>query len=104
MVESIHRMEAYVRGGRPEFMESTLVQDAVIWNLKLVCHCAKRLSDAEKTRHPEIDWHTLATLFKTLVRNPWHLDPEQLWQCVGDELPSLKHSFQSILSAERTGR
>lgn len=104
MVESIHRMETYLRDGRAEFMQSTLIQDAVIWNLRLVCHCAKRLSEAERERHPEINWKRMATLFRNLVRDPWHLQPEQLWECVGEELPSLKHSFQAILSNERAGR
>jgi uncharacterized protein with HEPN domain len=100
MVESIHRMETYLHGGQAEFMESTLIQDAVVWNLKLVCHCAKRVSDVEKARHPEIDWTSLAALFRATVRDPWHLDPDEVWACVGEELPSLKHSLQALLSRE----
>jgi uncharacterized protein with HEPN domain len=100
MIESINRMNAYLENGRVEFMESTMVQDAVVWNLKLVCHCAKRISDVEKARHPEVDWTSLAALFRTLVRNPWQLDPEEVWDCVGEELPPLRRSVQAILSQD----
>lgn len=103
MIECIRAMEKYAEDGRSAFMGSTLVQDAVLWNLQLMSACALRLSDMEKRMHPEVDWQRVGRLFRDLVRDPWSLEVEKVWQCVETDVRALKTNLEAILRP-RTGR
>jgi uncharacterized protein with HEPN domain len=51
--ECIERIERYVaQGGKPAFVESTLIQDAVLRNLQTLAESTQRLSDASKAALP----------------------------------------------------
>lgn len=78
-------------------MNSTLVQDAVLWNLQLLSSAALRVSAACKSRHRELDWGHVCGLFRDVARDPWHLEPETIWQCVERELPAIRHSLAAIM-------
>ncbi|MHC4592769.1 MAG: HepT-like ribonuclease domain-containing protein [Planctomycetota bacterium] len=103
MNECIRRVAHYVTGGRGAFMGSTLIQDAVLWNLQLISAAAMRLSAGQKQMHPEVDWGHIANVFREVAHDPWQVDQNQIWRCAEVELPSLKQHVDSILRPA-TGR
>jgi len=54
--ECIERAESYLRDAdKQEFLESTLLQDAVIRNLQVLAESTQRLSDEAKESRPDIN-------------------------------------------------
>ncbi len=91
------RIEHYVAGGRGTFMNSSLVQDAVLWNLQLLCAATIKVSDSLKSEQRQIDWWHISGLFRGLTRDPWHVDAEAVWQCVETDLPPVRRTLAGIL-------
>ena len=95
--ESIARIEAYVGGGREEFLRSTMVQDAVVRNLQVLAESTQRLSDSLRARHPEVDWHAIAGFRNVLVHDYLGVDLARVWGVVEDDLPNLKLHVEAML-------
>lgn len=97
MSECIARIEEYVRGGREAFMASTLVQDGVVRNLQVLAESSRRLSDAIKAKHPEVDWRGIAGFRNVLVHDYLGVDIQRVWTIIEADLPDLKRHTASIL-------
>lgn len=95
--ECIARIEEYVSGGEDSFMASSLVQDAVLRNLQTLAESTRRLSDALKAQHDEIDWRRIAGFRNILVHDYLGVDVPQVWAIVERELPALKCSVEAVL-------
>lgn len=68
--ECTARIQSYVSGiGEEQFMDSSLLQDAVIRNLQVLAESTQRLSDDFKIQHDEIQWHKISGLRNILVHD-----------------------------------
>ncbi len=67
--EYIRRIEEDVAEGRDRFMESHMLQDAVLRNLQVLTESAQRLSNALKATHSEIEWNVIASFRNVLVHD-----------------------------------
>ena len=54
--DSIARIKQYTKEGKDVFLNSILIQDAVIRNLQTLAESGQRLSVDFRNRHPKIDW------------------------------------------------
>ena len=101
--ECIHNIQRYALKGLGQFMSTPMVQEAVLWNLQLICAAASEVSETRKRVHPQVDWDHTCNMFRELVPDPWEPDLEQVWRCVEAELPALERKIQTILrlGAER---
>jgi uncharacterized protein with HEPN domain len=95
--ECIARVESYVSGGRDEFLDSPLIQDAVIRNLQTFAESTQRLSEELKSRHSEIDWRRISGFRNVVVHDYLGVDIAYVWQIVEQELPVLKHTIEAML-------
>lgn len=96
--ESIEKIESYTKGlDFASFMQSTLIQDAVLRNLQVLAESTQRLSEDFKMRHPEIEWYKIAGLRNILVHDYLGIDLETVWAVVADKLPELKIVTQAAL-------
>ena len=97
MQECIRQIQHYAAGGRTAFMASTMVQDAVFWNLQLLSASALRVSDEHKGMHPEVDWKRAAALFRDTLGDPWRPEPERVWERIEADLAELGRGVQKLL-------
>jgi uncharacterized protein with HEPN domain len=89
--ECIGRIESYVGGmKKDEFMESSLVQDAVIRNLQVMAESTQRLSDIAKEKKPQVDWYKIAGFRNILVHDYLGVDNERIWNILQNDIPVLK--------------
>ena len=56
IAECIRRIEAYTADGRRVFMQSPLIQDAVIRNFEVIGEAAKRVPDKIRAKYPSVPW------------------------------------------------
>jgi len=96
--ECIERIESYVAGkGREEFLNSTLIQDAVVRNLQILAESTQRLSDAAKESESGIDWFKIAGFRNVLVHDYLGVEIERVWNILQKDLPALKKAVQRML-------
>lgn len=96
--ESIDRIHAYVAGlDFHDFMQKSLVQDAVLRNLQVLAESTQRLSADFKAAHPEIEWYKIAGLRNILVHDYLGIDMETVWLVVKNNLPELHEIITTAL-------
>ena len=99
MLGCIERVEKYTGGGREEFFQSTLIQDAAMRNLQIMCESSGRVSEAMKSAIPNTRWRDIRRFRDVLAHAYLSIDLNRVWTDVENDLPTLKTDL-SILLAE----
>ena len=95
----IARVQSYTAGRKAVFIESIMVQDAVIRNLQVMAESTTRISEAIRNKHPEIDWRGLAGFRNVLAHGYLGIDLERVWDLIGARLAPLKAGMERIRAA-----
>ena len=96
--ECLERIESYTKDiDKKAFMDSTLIQDAVVRNLQIMSESTQRLSDNLKDDHPEIDWFKISGFRNVLVHDYLGVDIERIWTILLKELSILKKAIKKML-------
>jgi uncharacterized protein with HEPN domain len=96
--ECIERIESYVVGrDKQQFLDSTLIQDAIIRNLQVLAESTQRLSDDAKESQSGVDWFKIAGFRNVLVHDYLGIEIEHIWNILDKELPVLKEAIRSML-------
>ena len=89
MLECIARIDEYVDADEARFVNSRLIQDAVVRNLQTLAESSQRLSEAIRAGEPGIPWRAIAGFRNILVHDYLGIDPDVIWRVIADELPRL---------------
>ena len=100
MLECVDRIERYADNDRARFMNSELVQDAVVRNLQILAESSQRLSEDAKNTQAGIDWRAISGFRNILVHDYLGLDLDTIWLVIEQDLPQLKKSLEA-LSADK---
>lgn len=98
ILRCIARINEYTIEGRDTFFASSLVQDGVIRNLQTLAESSRRLGDAVKARHPDVDWPGLAGFRNVLVHDYLGVDLELVYRAVEHDVPGLKQACESAIA------
>ena len=98
ILECINKVEVYLQGGKEDFLNNSMVQDAVLRRLQTLAESSQRLSEEIKTSIPSIDWRNISGFRNILVHDYLGgIDLDIVWNVVENYLPSLKQEIQNIL-------
>ena len=97
IIDCIDRIDEYTQNDQFVFMNSTMVQDAVIRNLQTISESTQKLSDKLKAEHPEINWKAISGFRNILVHNYLGLDLTQIWVVIENRLPQLRGNLEKLL-------
>jgi len=98
--ECIERIESYItEKDKQQFLDSSLIQDAIIRNLQTLAESTQRLSDEAKESMSEVDWFKIAGFRNVLVHDYLGIDIERVWNILEKDLPALKKAVQKMLDA-----
>ena len=95
--ECIEKIESYLNQTDKEgFLDSTLIQDAVLRNLQILAESTQQLSANIKQKQSGIDWYKIAGLRNILVHDYLGVEMETVWNIIEKDLPILKKAILSL--------
>ena len=95
--DCIGHVLSYTKGGKAEFMSSSLIQDAVVRNFEIIGEAVKNLSPELKESHPEIPWRRIARMRDKAIHHYFGLDWDLVWEVVELHIPQLQTTVEAIL-------
>ncbi len=95
--ESIDRIEEYTQSGKEVFMQTKMIQDAVIRNFEIIGEATKRLSPDFISKYADIPWQQMAGLRDVLIHDYLKVNLNLVWQIIEQNLPELKQKVTEIL-------
>jgi uncharacterized protein with HEPN domain len=95
-VECAERVQRFAEAGKDEFLQSELIQGAILHNLQTMAQSAMRLPEALTQRHPEVDWRGLAGFRNVVVHDYLGISLNRVWDIVQQDLPALKAALESM--------
>lgn len=97
IAECIERIESYTRGGREAFMQTRMIQGAVVRNFEIIGEATKRLSQSLKEAYPDIQWQQIAGFRDVLIHDYIRVDLDEASRTASSiEAIASRSSFLSI--------
>ena len=95
--ECIERIEEYTKGSKEEFMQTKMIQDAVIRNFEIIGEATKRLSPELRSKYSDVPWQQMAGLRDVLIHDYLKVNLNLVWQIIEQNLSNLKRQVTAIL-------
>jgi uncharacterized protein with HEPN domain len=69
IAECIERIEEYTRGGKEAFIQTRMIQDAVVRNFEIIGDATKKISQDLRQKYPEVKWKQIAGFRDVLIHD-----------------------------------
>jgi uncharacterized protein with HEPN domain len=96
--ERVRRIDDFVKDGRDVFMNSLLIQDAVIRNFEVIGEAVKNLSPQIRERNPDVHWKQMAAFRDILIHDYMSIILKEVWNTIEKDLPLLRLRIPQILA------
>lgn len=99
--DAIGRVERHLAGvSWEQFLESELVQDAVVRQLEIIGEAARNLSDDSRQAHHQVPWGEIVGMRNRLIHAYFQVDLTIVWEIAHTDLPLLKEQIEHILASQ----
>lgn len=96
-MDSIARIQEYAgEMSREDFLQSKIVQDAVIRNFEIIGEAVKNLSPDFRKEYSEIEWRKIAGMRDKLIHDYIGVDLWSVWGVIVDILPDFKRQLTEL--------
>lgn len=93
--DAISTSQEYVAGmSEDDFLQSKVVQGAVIRELEIIGEATKHLSEEYRTLHAYIPWKDMAGMRDKLIHHYFGVDLAEVWKTVKDDLPEIHEALK----------
>lgn len=97
LIDRIQRIQEFTQAGHVAFMQSELIQDAVIRNFEVIGEIAKRLPDNWQEQQPQAEWKQVKGFRDFLAHNYDNIVLQVVWDSV-EKLPALRTAVEALLA------
>ena len=98
ILDATERINEYLEGvTEAEFLQTGLLQDAVVRQLEIVGEATRNLSEELRTKHSDVPWREVIGLRNRIAHDYLNVDFQLVWEVVQYDLPILKSRVLQIL-------
>jgi uncharacterized protein with HEPN domain len=98
LLDAVERIEQYTAGmTEQQFLQNTLVQDAVVRQLEIIGEASRNLSDELRQKHSQVPWTKIVGMRNRIVHAYFDVDLTIVWEVIQRDLPDLKAQVHLIL-------
>jgi uncharacterized protein with HEPN domain len=101
--DALLAVSEYTKDGHVSFLQSKMIQDAVLRNLEIVGEAVKGLDADTRNRAPNIPWRRIAGMRDVLIHSYFGVDLEIVWRVVEVEVPLLLEIAFRLISELEAG-
>jgi uncharacterized protein with HEPN domain len=98
--EAINNIEKYKSRGKEAFFSDELIQSWMLLQLQIIGEAARSMTTETYEQYTEVTWRDIIDFRNLLVHEYFRIDLALVWKIVEQELPTLKHLINEILSSE----
>lgn len=100
ILECIEKIETYSSVGKEEFLNNSMIQDAILRRLHTLAESTQRLSDDLKESISDINWRNISGFRNILVHDYLGgIDLDVVWEVLENYLPDLKIQIKKVLKS-----
>jgi uncharacterized protein with HEPN domain len=93
-----HKISRYTKEfSKKKFLETSLVQDAVIRQFEIIGEATKKLSPEFREEHDHIPWAKIAGMRDKLIHDYLDVDLALVWATAKTNVPELKRQIKKLL-------
>ena len=89
--------ERFILGRTRDDLEGDpILASALVYQITIIGEAAKNVSPQTQARLPDVKWTQMIGMRNVVVHAYWHLDLDELWRTVQDDLPDLLETLPEI--------
>ena len=101
ILDCIQKIKKYTsNSSKEDFLNSPIMQDAVIRNLEVIGEATKKIDKSFRERHADIEWKKIAGMRDKLIHDYIGVDIWAVWNVVDKILPDFEMEIKAIIEKE----
>jgi uncharacterized protein with HEPN domain len=101
IIEAGNAIDRFLKGkNENDFLDSELLQSAVLHKLTIIGEAAVRISEDLKTRYPDIEWKAIIGFRNIAVHAYFSINWKIVWETATNRIAPLREQIHTILKAE----
>lgn len=98
MLQAAEKVIRFVKGMQFEqFVSNEVLRDAVERNAEIIGEAARKVSEAFKSRHPEIPWRKMVAQRNVLVHEYDKVSVDEMWAVATFHIPQLIGALSKLI-------
>ena len=85
---------------QPDFREDETLKRALVRSLEIIGAAAERVPEEVRSRLPDIEWRSLASMRDVLNHQYFGVDYDDIWEVVASRLPELRRTLEGFLGTD----
>jgi uncharacterized protein with HEPN domain len=83
---------------RQEFLADETLRRAFVRSLEIIGEASKKLPEAFRAQHPEVEWRAMAGMRDHLIHGYFAVDFDLVWDVVTTKIPALHRQIVRLAS------